>query len=349
MPIDPKTKPSRRLQNKLALFFVVIFSTVCFCVFVGCTKKNTHSEDIAVPSQPLILVEDNPDLKDIEPPIPLMELCNIPFDKNDYNFYGSSGTVDSENPEDAWQCKLFRGIKEDIAWGLENRKADITGMILIPAGETIVGDDTNIADITDALKKEVKNINAYYIDKYEITNEKYMKCVKDRQCLPFVFIDHIPKARVSNHPALITYKQAERYCLWAGKKLPSEYEWEKAARGTDGRYYPWGNEKPKAGQGNICGESCNFNWAEAGWVDGYKFTSPVGAFPKGDSPYGVSDMSDNVKEWVVAATKRPPNELIARGASWYSTKTEMLSVYRQLWKMETRLDDKGARCVFEAK
>ena len=349
MPIDPEIEPANRLIKRTLMFLTILAALTILCAFTGCNKKS--DQPISTNEPPEITDPANPDTKEKNPePSPnLLDICDVAFDKNDYSFYGSSGAIDPETAEQSWQCILFKEIKKDISWGLKDRKADKSKMILIPAGKAIIGDDTAVADYTDALKKQEKHIDAYYIDKYEITNKDYMACINDEQCLPYFYIDHIPKARNPDFPALITYKQAERYCLWAGKRLPSEYEWEKAARGTDGRYYPWGSEPPEPKRGNICGKSCIFNWAEADWVDGYKFTNPVNSFPKGDSPYGVSGMSGNVKEWVIAATKLPPNELIARGASWYSPRTEMLTLYRQLWKTETRLDDKGARCVLDVK
>ena len=91
-----------------------------------------------------------------------------------------------------------------------------------------------------------------------------------------------------NHPvAMVTWFGAKAYCEYFGGRLPSEIEWEKAARGTDGRPYPWGSDRPDGSQANMSGED-----------DPYEQTAPVGSFPAGASPYGVMDMTGNAREWV---------------------------------------------------
>jgi formylglycine-generating enzyme required for sulfatase activity len=101
---------------------------------------------------------------------------------------------------------------------------------------------------------------------------------------------------------LVSWQDAQAFCEWAGLALPTEEQWEKAARGTDGRIWPWGNEPPTA-------KHCNFNRNVGG-------TSPVGQYsPQGDSPYGCADMAGNVWEW--AGSWYSPNQTRAlRGGSW---------------------------------
>ena len=126
---------------------------------------------------------------------------------------------------------------------------------------------------------------AFQIDKYEVTVGDYkLYMAATGKPAPREFVN----ARL-NHPrqpvVSVTWQDAKDYCLWAKKRLPTEAEWEKAARGTDKRHYPWGNE-PDALNANIRGKG-----------DNYRNTSPGGKFPEGASPYGVMDMSGNVWEW----------------------------------------------------
>jgi formylglycine-generating enzyme required for sulfatase activity len=108
---------------------------------------------------------------------------------------------------------------------------------------------------------------------------------------------------ITDHPVRVSWHDAVAYATWAGKRLPSEEEWEKAARGTDGRKYPWGDEEPTP-------DLCNFGKNEGG-------TTPVGKYsPQGDSPYGCADMAGNVWEWTSSGcSSRSPATLWSRRPS----------------------------------
>ena len=112
-------------------------------------------------------------------------------------------------------------------------------------------------------------------------------------------------ANKADHPVIqVSWQDTKAFCDWAGLALPTEEQWEKAARGTDGRIWPWGNEPPTA-------EHCNFN-ANVG------DTTPVGQYsPKGDSPYGCADMAGNVWEWTASWYDRTLGGRVLRGGSWY--------------------------------
>jgi len=158
----------------------------------------------------------------------------------------------------------------------------------IPAGEFIMGSNT---DQKDEAPRHNVSLDTYYIGKYEVTVSQFLKFrAATGRTMP-----EQPEWNNKNELPVVNVKweDAKAYCDWAGLRLPTEAEWEKAARGTDGRKYPWGNE------GSIyLLNTGNPEHPQKGWnKDGYQDTAPVGSFPEGASPYGALDMAGNVKEW----------------------------------------------------
>jgi len=134
-------------------------------------------------------------------------------------------------------------------------------------------------------------LKAYWIDKLEVTNGMYSICVKASACEPPQYLKSQAQASYFGNPdfndypvVYVTWAQADNYCKWAGRRLPTEAEWERAARGDDYRTYPWGDQPPDSSRGN-------FNYFSGD-------TTRVGNYPAGASPYGVLDMAGNVAEWV---------------------------------------------------
>ena len=129
-------------------------------------------------------------------------------------------------------------------------------------------------------------LDEYYIDKFEVTNKQYSLCVNAGECSLPEIKDFYNYTNYENQPVVyVDWEQAKTYCKWAERDLPSEAQWEKAARGTDKRIYPWGNEEPNENLANF-------------YLTSPKSIFEVGSFPDGKSPYGVMDMAGNVWEWV---------------------------------------------------
>jgi len=177
-------------------------------------------------------------------------------------------------------------------------------------------------------------LDAFYIDKTEVTNAQYRKCVEVKACNAPSDTTYYDNTDYAQHPVVyVNWYQAKAYCEWAGKRLPTEAEWEKTARGMDGREYPWGDEFDGS-RLNFCDKSCLLEWRNTDVDDGYEYTAPVGSYPAGASPYGVLDMAGNVLEWVAdwydssyysqAPARNPPGPnsgtyKVLRGGSWFNT------------------------------
>jgi formylglycine-generating enzyme required for sulfatase activity len=212
-------------------------------------------------------------------------------------------------------------------------------MVLVPEGEFIMGLPAGEPGSDRSPLRKVY-LKAFYIDKYEVTNGQYHKCVAAGGCKdPSLITDYAPAffeagkkwyrmETMKNYPVVgITWRQAGIYCEWAGKRLPLGSEWEKAARGTDGRKYPWGNEW----------DGTRANWDDGGKTDSYKKLAPVGSFLRGASPYGAMDMAGNVREWV--------DDAVVRGGSWYSNPVSLRAGDPGHDYIVERDDDMGFRCA----
>jgi len=187
-------------------------------------------------------------------------------------------------------------------------KFDGKEMVLIPAGEFIMGTDKIDHEKTHLKIGAVKplfldqhpsrklHLDSYYIDKYEVTNEEYKKFLDSSGYdeLPGHWEDGTYKEGTGRYPVThVTWREALTYALWAKKKIPTEAHWEKAARGTDGRIYPWGDVYEK-GKSNMD-------------IDGAKELVEVGMYPEDISPYKVYDLGGNVMEWTMDWYQPYPN------------------------------------------
>ena len=136
-------------------------------------------------------------------------------------------------------------------------------------------------------------LDAFYIDQYEVTNARYAKCVAEFVCPPptssisYTRQHYYGNVEFKDYPVInVTWENAVTYCEWRGARLPTEAEWEKAARGQEGFRYPWGDDF-EGSKLNFCDASCPSDNANSEFVDGYSDTSPSGSFPEGRSPYNV--------------------------------------------------------------
>jgi eukaryotic-like serine/threonine-protein kinase len=220
-----------------------------------------------------------------------------------------------------------------------------TEMVDIPAGAFTMGSDNGAPNAKPARKVDVP---AFKIDKFLVINADFKKFADTTG-----YHTDSEKVKEDNwmnytqgkdqHPVVkVSWNDATAFCKWAGKRLPTEAEWEKAARGTDGRTYPWGNDyDPKKA-----------NVKETG----LRTTTAVGSFGAGASAYGVLDMAGNVWQWTAdVAAAYPggvqsdklygPNNRIVRGGGWFDVKEQVASYARNSNVVTAANDDLGFRCA----
>jgi|SRR5271157_2550313 len=173
--------------------------------------------------------------------------------------------------------------------------SSIDGMKLlyVPAGNFLMGSsDADSLAQPDEKPQHTVYLDAFWIDQTVVSNAMYMRCVQAAGCKPHLdmapvmgMYPYYNSPRFANYPMIdVTWDEATAYCTWAGRRLPTEAEWEKAARGTDGRIYPWGDQAPTNDLAN--------------YDNNIGYPMPVDSLPMGASPYGALDMAGNVWQWV---------------------------------------------------
>lgn len=265
------------------------------------------------------------------------------------------------------------------------------GMVYVPAGKFTMGVPRGMERENESPEHRLY-MNAFYIDKYEVTNEQFRKFVDSTGYVTDaekqgwgLLPDEKGVARkvqgvnwrhprgpetgiddIMNHPVVwVSWNDAVAYAKWAGKRLPTEAEWEKAARGIDGRKFPWGKSRPD-------GTRCNFAdrnspgismYREKKSDDGYTYTAPVGTYERGRSPYGVHDMAGNVWEWCAdwyekeyyedGPTENPRgpstgSRRMARGGGYSTTTYGVRTTVRAYGKPDSHSGKRGFRCALDA-
>lgn len=214
--------------------------------------------------------------------------------------------------------------------------------MFVPAGVFTMGSTA----VRDEQPEHSVELDSFWIMRTEVTNAQYERCVAANVCTP----PHNERWRdtaYADHPVTdVDWNQAKLYALWVGGRLPSEAEWEKAARGADGRTYPWGDKTPTDQQ-------LNFQFTNEG-------TTPVGSYPDGASPYGVLDLAGNVEEWVgdwyagdyyARSPERNPRGPVSgvfrgvRGGSFNSNRRDVRTTARGRALPDTAFPSVGLRVV----
>ena len=223
------------------------------------------------------------------------------------------------------------------------------GMVFVPAGEFLMGSNESKAEPDEKPLRKIF-LPAFYIDQFEVTNRRYREFKKNHRYPP----------KEDDLPVTFVFKrEAEEFCRWAGRRLPTDAEWEKAARGTDGRVYPWGNEF-KTDRANIHRRTSlattNAPLCESPLVNS-KGKLPGGSFPQGASPYGCQDMAGNVWEWV-SDTWKDKNPLgmelggegrgIIRGGAYSYSPLQARASYHGFEAIGATCHDVGFRCAMDA-
>lgn len=230
-------------------------------------------------------------------------------------------------------CSAANAQEEDGETAAPVELPPLGSMALIPEGEFLMG---NNEGHRNERPEHLVWLSPYYMDYYEVTMGEYQKFLEETDHDPPPLWDDAAAYEVGDRPAVgVTWHDAAAYCKWVGKRLPTEAEWEKAARGTDGRRYPWGHMQPFV-------DIANYNKGTTGWVSYAITLAPVtsgitgmsirhGLKQGGRSPYGLFHMAGNAAEWVAdwydphyyeVSPKRNPKgpetgeKKVIRGGSW---------------------------------
>ncbi len=223
-------------------------------------------------------------------------------------------------------------------------------MVTIPAGSFIRG---TAEGGFDERPQRTIYLDAFHIDRHEVINHYYQQFVvatgHRKPGLPARYAKSSGRMKGVNQPVVyVSWEDADAYCRWRGKRLPTEAEWEKAMRGSDGRLWPWGNEEQANGA----------NWARVD--DGYEVSAAVGSFQRDKSPYGVMDGAGNVMEWVDdwyhetyyqdSPEQNPPSPehgtyRVLRGGSYTTTGGDIRITSRNKMMPDFRDETIGFRCA----
>ena len=350
--LEARRKKVNRRFWALLIGLITILVILFLLLFVWSKgRKNPHQENDNNPP---------PTVKDIgKENVPLYIEATSTFDQRHYvstpdpSSIPSTETMPTEDSQTAVNNpeQDRRQSKTNVRWqdGME--------MVYVPEGEFTMGSTDSDARDEESPVREVR-LDAYWIDKYEVSNAQYQKCVNAGKCtepgstVSWIRASYYGNTEYDDFPVItVNWHQAKAYCEWVGGSLPTEAQWEKAARGTDARKYPWGVESPNCERANYSPD----------WSNNVKCvgdTERVGTYPAGASPYGAMDMAGNVWEWVLdwygpydeAETNNPEGPAsgynrVMRGGSWINYSRLIRSTYRGVYDPASKGEDIGFRCV----
>jgi len=244
-------------------------------------------------------------------------------------------------------------------------KKDGSILVLIPAGEFVMGADKDDQQAKQNEKPAHRvQLDAYYINKYEVTYRQYKKFLKESGYKPVGNWDRFDLPEYKDHPGMnVTFPDAQAYCRWAGLNLPTEAQWEMAARGTENRKYPWGNQWDP----NKCNNSETKDphiIRKMNHIQDKRGSLPPGSVPADVSPFGIMDMAGNINEWCSdwyksSYYKTSPSfnprghdkgaERVIRGGSWSLPPSRCRASARWSGSVDSDLDDYGFRCCLTIK
>ena len=329
-PIFNKTGFIMSLSSKYKGFGFILFLLLSFFVAlgVGLGKKN----NLPIPQNPENQEE--------------CTTCHSPHDMGEVRENMNCESCHSSIGREV-SMKVLGALEYNKQTVAQNQGKDVGDMVLIPEGSFHMGYDKRHPD--EGPEHQV-NLPKFYMDKFEVTNEQYKRFVElTKRPSPEYWRDREYPSGKDDHPVTyVTWVDAHDYCQWVNKRLPIEQEWEKAARGIDGRLFPWGNTfDPK---------KANTPQSKIG------DTTPVGNFSEGRSPFGLYDMGGNVWEWTEDWAKAYPGNprpkahyytgryKVLRGGSWvdcsfYRCGISAFTFNRGYFKPETKNRGFGFRCA----
>ncbi|MEM7111885.1 MAG: SUMF1/EgtB/PvdO family nonheme iron enzyme [Chloroflexota bacterium] len=244
---------------------------------------------------------------------------------------------------------------------ITTRVKDGATVVYVSAGSFMMGsreDELNVDK--DEFPQHAVTLTGYWIDQFEVSNERYRICVNDGVCAASLLATD-SNFNDTNQPVVgISWHNAVAYCKWAGGRLPTEAEWEYAARGAENQIFPWGNELD-GNYLNFCDANCEYtDWKDESYNDGYKQTAPIGTYVENKSWVAVYDMPGNVWEWVndwydpnyyerspVVNPTGPANGTtkVIRGGSWFNEIQKARATHRSVKNPSAASNTIGFRCV----